>query len=579
MQLIDALVLTLRDIGVQHIFGVSGANIEHLHDAVYRLGSGVKGSIENVLCKSEAGAAFMADGQARLLGGIGVCCATSGGGMMNLAVGIAESRASNVPVLALIGLPARAGWGQGAFQDSSGGDNGVDAPAFWQALSKFSAVVEPDQFWPQLYEAISAAVSFSPGPCVLLLPRDVMITQVPECPTHWPTSLDAFRKISILDEAIIKELVYKLDASQRPLLIAGEAVDQSRALAWLAQRYEMRVVTTLAATAALGHTHPAFGGVIGIAGHPDAHELLSRADFILVVGCQLEMMVRTPLENVLREKEIVLIHHRIDAISSSLPIRALRADPQRVLMQLVDAGAIAKKSVDSAVPPSDRHPVRRGSVHMLPAVAVAPTPCGGDFGSLLLSDALLELQHDLDAFDQLFFDAGNCAATAAHYLRVAAGARSRIALGMGGMGYAICAAIGARIGSSGGRSLVICGDGAFLMAGLEIHTAIERQLPILWLVCNDSQHGMCTSRQRLFFDDRLTCSRYAEVDIWQIAQGLSASGQIWTGCVREPGELRLLLSDYLRHDRPGVLELKINVEEVPPFYPLLPLAERYAVDA
>jgi len=586
MQLIDALVTVLQNLGVRHIFGVSGANIEHLHDAVCRLGRNrtaarvKKSGIENILCKSEVGAAFMADGQARLWGGLGVCCATSGGGMMNLATGIAESRASNVPVLALVGLPARSGWNQGAFQDSSGGEYGVDAGALWRSLCKYSVVLEPERFWDQLHFAITQAISNSPGPCALLLPRDVMTMDVDACPADWPETLDGFRHNTSLMPVEVDEILRALAGARRPLLIAGESIDQSIALDVFAHETNIAVVTTLAATAAISHAHPAYAGVIGIAGHPAAHERVAGADLVIVIGCQLEAMVRTPLEPVLAEKRILLIHHRVDAVPASLPARVFQVDPALAIQQLV-AGISAPVGAVASLSISDRWTQANATNKsmLLPATPIAPTPCRSDTGPLALSRALAQVQRRLGAFDQLFFDAGNCAATAAHRLRIPAGARSRIALGMGGMGYAICAAIGARMDRGPGRSLVVCGDGAFLMTGLEIHTAIEHQLPILWLVCNDSQHGMCTSRQRMFFDGRLTCSRYAEVDIWQVAAGLSVANQLWVGCARNEVELEQQLGAYLQQNRPGVLELKISVEEVPPFYPLLPLAEKYATEA
>ena len=102
MKLADALVTTLRDWDLQCLFGVSGANIEHLHDAVHRLGGG---RFRSVCAKSEVGAAFMADCRARVHRTLGVCCSTSGGGMMNLAVGVAEAFAESVPLLALVGQP------------------------------------------------------------------------------------------------------------------------------------------------------------------------------------------------------------------------------------------------------------------------------------------------------------------------------------------------------------------------------------------------------------------------------------------------------------------------------------------
>ena len=124
MKLVDALVSTLKDWDLKFVFGVSGANIEHLHDSIHRLGDG---ELTGVLAKSEVGAAFMADARARVHRTLGVCCATSGGGMMNLAVGLAESYAESVPVLALIGQPPSTLSGRGGFQDSSGIGRTVDA--------------------------------------------------------------------------------------------------------------------------------------------------------------------------------------------------------------------------------------------------------------------------------------------------------------------------------------------------------------------------------------------------------------------------------------------------------------------
>ena len=110
MKLADAVVQARLVWDVRYVFGVSGANIEHLHDAIHRLGDG---RLVSVMAKSEFGAAFMADGYARVHRRLGVCCSTSGGGMMNLAVGIAESHAESVSVLALVGQPPARGEGRG----------------------------------------------------------------------------------------------------------------------------------------------------------------------------------------------------------------------------------------------------------------------------------------------------------------------------------------------------------------------------------------------------------------------------------------------------------------------------------
>src|SRR4051794_35854498 len=112
MKIADALVEALVALDVRYVFGVSGANIEHLHDAIHRRGGA---ELRSVLAKTETGAAFMADARARVHRTLGVCCATSGGGMLNLLPGIAESFAESVPVLAVVGQAPSRLEGRGAF--------------------------------------------------------------------------------------------------------------------------------------------------------------------------------------------------------------------------------------------------------------------------------------------------------------------------------------------------------------------------------------------------------------------------------------------------------------------------------
>jgi acetolactate synthase-1/2/3 large subunit len=192
-------------------------------------------------------------------------------------------------------------------------------------------------------------------------------------------------------------------------------------------------------------------------------------------------------------------------------------------------------------------------------------------GELLQSEALEVLQEFLPRSGHVLFDAGNCAAAALHYLRVPGGVSTTIALGMGGMGYAIAGAIGAQLGSlRGSRTVVFCGDGAFLMVGPEVNTAVHHRLPILFVVFNNGMHGMCVTRQQLYFEGRIEASRYPAISVADVARGLGAPDRLWVGTADTTDELREQLADYSRFaDCPGVLELRIGREEVPPFTPFL----------
>ena len=188
------------------------------------------------------------------------------------------------------------------------------------------------------------------------------------------------------------------------------------------------------------------------------------------------------------------------------------------------------------------------------------------------SEAISIIQKFLPENGHLLYDAGNCASAALHLTKVPSGSSSTIALGMGGMGYAIAGAIGAQLDSPpGSRTVVFAGDGAFLMTGMEIHTAVDLQLPILFIVFNNNMHGMCVTRQQILFESRLECTRYAPVNIATIARGFGSSDRLWVGTAATPQELHHQLESYHKQTHlPGVLELRLLCEELPPFTPFLP---------
>ncbi|MFC9999069.1 thiamine pyrophosphate-binding protein, partial [Nocardia sp. NPDC127526] len=168
----DVIIARLAE-HTDHLFGVGGANIEDVYDAVQRRPDVMTG----IVAKHEFGAATMADGYARATNRLGVVAATSGGGAMNLLAALAESYDSRVPVLALVGQPPTGLEGCGAFQDTSGGPGLLDAERIFGAVSRFCAKITRARDLPgALDHAIAAA--FAGGPAVLLLPKDIQATPV-----------------------------------------------------------------------------------------------------------------------------------------------------------------------------------------------------------------------------------------------------------------------------------------------------------------------------------------------------------------------------------------------------------------
>jgi acetolactate synthase I/II/III large subunit len=575
MKLVDALVSTLRDWDLRFIFGVSGANIEHLHDAIHRLG---EGRLAAVLAKSEVGAAFMADARARVHHTLGVCCATSGGGMMNLAVGLAESYAESVPVLAIIGQPPSNLNGRGGFQDSSGIGRTVDALALFGAMTKRAARLDTAaSFWDDLHAAALAALEGRQGPSVLLVPRDVYNLEVGPRPAWFPLDLADLTRPAAPPPEALRALFAAIRSARRPVLVIGTGVERCSdpaAVARFAMDAGLPVVTTMANPGSFPGEHPLYLGILGAAGHPSAHAYLNdEADLIVAVGSGLNAMTRQPIGPALARARLAVVN--VD------PGEVTRALAPAIVVQ-GDAGlAFRALSAMLAEAPTTHGPVAGYELSRYVPVLADSAASGGAKSGVVVrgqafplrqSEALDLLQTHLPEDGHLLFDAGNCSTAALHYLDVPRGATSTIALGMGGMGYAIAAAIGAQLGEeSHKRTVVFCGDGAFLMLGLEIHTAVELGLPILFVVFNNNKHGMCVTRQNLFFEGRLECTEYSGLDAAAVARGLGSRDRLWVGRAGTRGELGARLAEYaaVAAGRPGVLELSLVCEEMPPFAPFL----------
>jgi acetolactate synthase-1/2/3 large subunit len=561
ISLADALALTLKDLNVKFVFGVGGSNIEHLHDAIYRLGDG---KLSAILAKSEFSAAFMADGYARTHNTLGVCCSTSGGGMVNLAAGIAESYADNVPLLAIVGQAPTFLEGRGAFQDSSGRANTIDGLAFWQTITKYAAkITQPQQFWNYLEQALRTIFHKNPGPGVLLIPRDLFEAKIPVRPKHFSTTLGHYRHNSTCEGSLIAEFNNLLNTSRKPLMIVGKHAKYHQAtenIRKFAHNFNCRVVTTLADVNAFEHADPHYLGMIGVCGHPEAHNFMKyEADLIIVVEDDCSVMTTADVNSSLNDNKLVYIGADATKACAAVMVDLVLEGNINVIFEKISFEHCNKLKIikiNNSIKPR-RDIVTDNSIKN---------------SGFSINQTIKSLERVLPKVDQVFFDAGNCVAAASHYLSFPANIKTVTALGMGGMGYAISAAIGAQLGDKDKlKTIVFTGDGGFLITGLEIQTAIEYNLSILFVVFNNNMHGMCATRQQLFFANRITASSYGEIQIAELVKGLGNKERLWSRCVNNISELEDSLCDYYEHNsfKTGVLEIKITLEEIPPFIPFL----------
>jgi acetolactate synthase I/II/III large subunit len=552
-RVVDHIVGHLAGIGVEYVFGVDGANIEDLYDAAY-----FRSDITAVLAKHEFSAATMADGYSRSGAGLGVVAATSGGGALNLVPGLGESFTSRVPVLALVGQPATAMDGRGSFQDTSGRNGSLNAEALFSAVSVFCRrVLTPADIVSALPTAVAAARTG--GPAVLLLPKDIQQSNLPinGYAGERHTGVEPPRAIG--DPHPIVRALHRVTGPVT--IIAGEQVarDDARAeLAALRAALRARVACVPDAKDVAGT--PGYGsssalGVTGVMGHPGVAEAVAGSGLCLVVGSRLSVTQRAGLDDALAAVCTV-------SIGSAPPYFActhvhtddLRASLRMLTSALTGAGRPLGVRVPDMVAQTEL------------------TPPAFDGPGVRYREVMTALDDALPDGVDIVVDAGNTGAAAVHYLPVRRRGRFAVALGMGGMGYSFGAGIGMAFGHAkartpGRRVVVIAGDGAFFMHGMEVHTALHYRLPVTFVLLNNNAHAMCVTREQLYYDDLYSYNRFAPS---RLGAGLAAMFPGLTSVdVSDAGGFAAAVRASLDVDGPSVVSVECAADEIPPFAPFL----------
>jgi acetolactate synthase-1/2/3 large subunit len=550
-RVVDFIVEHLALLGVDRIFGVDGANIEDLYDAAH-----FRADITAVLAKHEFSAAAMADGYGRSGAGLGVVAATSGGGCLNTVPGLGESLASRVPVLALIGQPPTTLDGRGAFQDTSGRNGALDGEALFSAVSVFCRrVTTPADIVSALPEAIAAARGG--GPAVLLLPKNIQQAKVG---SNGSTSGLNHLRAQLGDPHPIARALRCVDGPVT--IIAGEQVARADARAELEQLRAVlraRVATVPDAKDVAGI--PGLGsssalGVTGVMGNPGVAAAVADSAMCLLVGTRLSVTARTGLDDALASAQT----YSLGSAPPFVPCTHVHTDDLRSSLSLLTL-ALTGPGRPTGVRVPDH----------LARTQLRPPPFDGP--GVRYHDAMAVLDAVLPDGADIVVDAGNTGAAAIHWLPVRRGGRFMVALGMGGMGYSFGAGVGmafgramsARAKSKGGsrRTVVVAGDGAFYMHGMEIHTAIEYRLPVTFVLFDNHAHAMCVTREQLFYDDLYSYNRFGPS---RLGAGLSAMFPGLSSVdVAAIGELPDAMTAALDVDGPSVVSVECSADEIPPF--------------
>jgi acetolactate synthase-1/2/3 large subunit len=490
----QSLVHSLEAVGCEVVFGIPGGTILPAYDPL--LDSTL---VRHVLVRHEQGAGHAATGYAQATGRVGVCMATSGPGATNLVTPLADAYMDSVPVVAITGQQSRALIGTDAFQEA-------DITGITMPITKHNMLVtDPIDIPKAIAEAFYLASTGRPGPVLVDIPKDVLQERTT---FSWPPEikLPGYRPTTRPHGKQIREAARLVASAHRPVLYVGGGVikaEASEELRTLAELTGAPVVTTLMARGAFPDSHPQHVGMPGMHGTVTAVAAMQRADLLVALGARFDDRVTGQLSSFAPDAAIV--HADIDPAEISKNRRAdvpIVGDCKEVLIELIDAVRGEQTEIG--------RPDLSAWWEQLEGWR-STFPLGYDWPS----DGMLSPEYVIERIGQIAGpDAVYTAGVGQHQMWAAQFVRYEKPRswinsgGLGTMGFAVPAAMGAKLGLPDTTVWCIDGDGCFQMTNQELATCAIENIPIKVAVINNGNLGMVRQWQNLFY-----AQRYSNTDL------------------------------------------------------------------
>jgi len=492
--------------GVRHVFEVLGGMTTHLVDSLYR-----HGKIRIVSTHHEQAAAFAADALARMTGVPGIAIATSGPGATNLLTGIGSCYFDSVPAVFITGQVNRNEM-KGNRPIRQAGFQETDIVAMATPITKAAWQVQtPDQVPTLLADAFALALAGRPGPVLVDIPMDVQYANI-AAPVPAQISVAASLEPATADVARMLEA---MRAAQRPLILVGGGIRAARAAEWLrgfVAQTNVPVVNSLMAVDALPYTHPLRVGLIGTYGNRWANLAIGRSDFLLVLGSRLDIrQTGSETEAFKSEREI----YHVDCLADEINTRVTGC--HAIVADLCAFLTVAMREVGGK-----SFSARADWVAEIAALKKQWSDTAELVGVPGINPN--ELMHQLSAASRaaaaFVVDVGQHQMWAAQSLEPGEEQRFLTSCGMGAMGFALPAAVGAAMAHANQPVVVVAGDGGFQVNIQELETVAYNRLPIKIVVLNNRCYGMVRQFQQTYFEERYQSSiwGYSAPDLARVAQ-------------------------------------------------------------
>jgi len=543
----QSVIRSLEELDVEVIFGIPGGAVLPLYDPLFD-----SQKLRHVLVRHEQGAGHAASGYAHATGKVGVCMATSGPGATNLVTPLADAQMDSVPVVAITGQVGRSVIGTDAFQEAD--ISGITMP-----ITKHNFLVRSGDDIPRvLAEAFHIASTGRPGAVLVDVPKDVLQGQ---CTFSWPPRMDlpGYKPNTKPHNRQIREAAKLIAAARKPVLYVGGGVIRGNATEQLRQLAELTgipVVTTLMARGAFPDSHRQHLGMPGMHGTVAAVAALQRSDLLIALGTRFDDRVTGKLDSFAPEAKV--IHADIDPAeigknrNADVPIVG---DVKAVITELI--AALRHDGTPGTIDIGDWWEYLHG------VQSTYPLSYGPQSDGSLSPEYVIEKLGEIAGPDAVYVaGVGQHQMWAAQFISFENPRTWINSGGLGTMGFAIPAAMGAKIARPEAEVWAVDGDGCFQMTNQELATCAIEGAPIKVALINNGSLGMVRQWQSLFYQER-----YSQTDLATHSRRIpdfvklaDALGCVGLRCEREEDVVDVINQARAINDRPVVIDFVVGAD-------------------
>ena len=544
----EAVIQSLKAEGVKTIFGYPGGAIMPIYDALFDHLE----EVNHVLTRHEQGAIHAAQGYARTSGKTGVVFATSGPGATNLITGLADALIDSTPLVCITGQVASHLLGTDAFQET-------DVMGISMPVTKWNCqVTKAEDIAPTLAKAFYIASSGRPGPVLVDITKDAQFEKL-DFSYEKCTAVRSFQPKPKLNADQLQAASKLLNEAKKPLMIVGQGIMLSNAedeLLVFAEKTGVPVASTLLGLGAFPANHPQFVGMVGMHGNYAPNVKSNECDVLLAVGMRFDDRVTGDVSRYAKQAKV--IHIDIDRAEINKIIKAdapVLADAKEALALLTDL--VEKQNHQSWL--DEFHHAKENELQVLSKNR------NKDFSDELRMDLVIDLlSQKTNGNAVIVTDVGQHQMMAAQFYQYNQTKSNVTSGGLGTMGFALPAAIGAKMANPGKQVIAIIGDGGFQMTLQELGTIMQNNIGVKIIILNNGYLGMVRQWQQMFFEKRYSFTNIQSPDFVALAASYNIKGLK----VEKQEDLSHALDQLLNTENAFLLEVKVAKEDN--VFPMVP---------